>query len=105
MGTLRKGDYFGEMSLLTGDKRSATVKAVGDAKVIVIGREPFEAVLRATPSIAEKMSATLAERVARNIAALGKYREEADRAKAAPVEDTKSIAAKILSNIKKFFSL
>ena len=105
VGTLRDGAFFGEMSLLTGDKRSATVTAVKDSKLIVIGREPFEKVLRAKPEIAERMSRTLAERVASSAAAIGKYREDAEKAKAATPEETTRIAARILSNIKNLLRL
>jgi len=105
VGTLKSGAFFGEMSLLTGDKRSATVTALKDSKLIVIGREPFEKVLRAKPAILDKMSVTLAERVASTAAAIGKYREDAEKAKAATPEETKKIAARILHNIKNLLRL
>jgi len=106
VGTLRDGAFFGEMSLLTGDKRNATVAAAKDSKLIVIGRGPFEKVLRAKPAIVEKMSMTLAERVAASAAAMGKYREDAEKARAArPSDETMKIAARILGNIKNFLRL
>jgi small-conductance mechanosensitive channel/CRP-like cAMP-binding protein len=106
VGTLKDGAYFGEMSLLTGDKRTATVSAVKDSKLIAIGRHPFEKVLRAKPEIAEHMSQTIAERMASNAAAMGKYKEESEKARAAAVaEDTKTMAAKILGNIKNLLRL
>ncbi|MFQ5957238.1 MAG: diguanylate cyclase domain-containing protein [Candidatus Brocadiales bacterium] len=41
LGVLHEGDVFGEMSLLDTKPRSATVKAVGKAKVLAIDREVF----------------------------------------------------------------
>ena len=38
---IERGGYFGEMSLLTGEPRSATVLAAGDVSVIEIGAELF----------------------------------------------------------------
>jgi small-conductance mechanosensitive channel/CRP-like cAMP-binding protein len=55
--------FFGEMSLLTGEPRSATVRAKSDARLLVVEREGFESLFRARPSIAEAISRTLATRL------------------------------------------
>ena len=39
LGVLRSGDCFGEMSLLTGEPRSATIRADGDCEVLEISKE------------------------------------------------------------------
>ena len=39
------GDFFGEMSLLTGEARTATVKAATDLTVLVLGPREFGAVI------------------------------------------------------------
>jgi CRP-like cAMP-binding protein len=39
------GDFFGEMCLLTGDPRSATVRAADDCEVIVIDKQAFTEIL------------------------------------------------------------
>lgn len=39
------GDFFGEMCLLTGDPRSATVRAAEDTEVIVIDKQAFSEIL------------------------------------------------------------
>lgn len=54
--------YFGEMSLLTGAARSATVRATSDARLLVVEREGFESLFKARPSIAEAISRELATR-------------------------------------------
>ena len=62
VGTLRAGDYFGEMGLMTGEPRSATVMALTDVKCYRLSKETFEAILQRRPEIAEEISATLAHR-------------------------------------------
>ena len=62
VGTLRTGDYFGEMGLMTGEPRSATVVALIDVKCYRLSKETFEAILQRRPEIAEEISATLAHR-------------------------------------------
>ena len=56
------GDFFGEMSLLTGEPRSATVVAVTETVVFEIDKSDIELVLEATPSAAEVLSSAAAER-------------------------------------------
>src|SRR4029453_16795020 len=45
------GGYFGEMSLLTGDPRTATVVARGDCTVLEIGGDMFRATRRDNPQL------------------------------------------------------
>lgn len=62
VATLSAGDCFGEMSLLTGEPRSATVRADGDCYVMEIGKPVMAEVLREAPSCMEKLSELLARR-------------------------------------------
>jgi CRP-like cAMP-binding protein len=59
---LGAGDCFGEMSLLTGEPRSATVRADGDCYVMEIGKPVMAEVLSAAPSCMEQLSQLLAQR-------------------------------------------
>ncbi len=54
--------FFGEMSLLTGEPRAATVRAKSDARLLVLEREGFENLFRSRPSVAEAVSVVLARR-------------------------------------------
>jgi small-conductance mechanosensitive channel/CRP-like cAMP-binding protein len=62
VATLKAGDYFGEMSLLTGEKRSATVIAKSDCEVLEIGKAAFAGVLQSSETLLQKLSEMLAQR-------------------------------------------
>ena len=62
VATLSEGDCFGEMSLLTGEKRSATVRADGDCYVMEIGKPVMAEVIRESPGCLEQLSDLLAKR-------------------------------------------
>jgi CRP-like cAMP-binding protein len=57
------GSFFGEMSLLDGEPRSATVTADTDMRVLVIPRREFVTLLREVPSLTERMLVTLCQRL------------------------------------------
>jgi CRP-like cAMP-binding protein len=63
---LRPGDLFGEMSLLTGQPRSASVVACTDAVVFELSRSHLDPVLRRRPELAERLAELMAERQTRN---------------------------------------
>ena len=60
---LERGDFFGEMSLIDGEPRSASVRTVTDAKLLVIHRESFLSLLRKTPEIAMALMSELCMRL------------------------------------------
>ncbi len=60
---LRPGEFFGEMSLLDGEPRSATVKAETDLRLLVIDRRHFWTLLREVPGLTEQLLITLSRRV------------------------------------------
>lgn len=59
MGFLGEGQYFGEMALLSEDKRSATVTTIMETEVLEITKELFERVFSASPVVARSMLNTL----------------------------------------------
>ena len=66
------GQFFGEMSLLTGDPRSATVTTETEATLYEIRREDLAPMLQERPELAESLSRALAERRRRNDEALSR---------------------------------
>lgn len=69
VGTLEEDACFGEMSLLTGAPRAATVRAVREVWLAEVTKELMEPLLRENPPVMETLSALLAEREQRNISA------------------------------------
>jgi NTE family protein len=59
------GDFFGEISILTGQTRSATVTVSRDARLWGIDRHSFEAFLRKNAKILEQLSKVMAQRLVR----------------------------------------
>jgi CRP-like cAMP-binding protein len=62
VATLGKGDIVGEMSLLTGARRSATVKAVTPLEVIEVNKEALAHVLKASPDLVDRFAALIDRR-------------------------------------------
>ncbi len=59
---LNAGDFFGEMSLLTGEARSASIRANEETEVIIIDKEAFATVLTQDPTILERFVTALERR-------------------------------------------
>jgi len=62
LGSMRSGDCFGEMSLLTGEPRSATIRADSDCEVLEISKEVMGEVMRDSPETMTQLSEILAKR-------------------------------------------
>ncbi|MBI3866400.1 MAG: mechanosensitive ion channel family protein, partial [Planctomycetia bacterium] len=62
--TIKAGDFFGEMSLLAGDRRTATVSAAGDCELMVIGKPALAAVFERQPEFVQEISEIVAARQA-----------------------------------------
>lgn len=59
---LHEGTVFGERGMMLGERRSATVTAVGDVKCYRLDRASFEDIIRSRPEMAEDISRILAAR-------------------------------------------
>jgi len=92
------GDYFGEMSLLAGEPRSATVTAETDAVVLEVGRAAFEKIVAADPALLEPITQIAAHRAAG---------QQAERAAAAalPPFATDVAAQRLLQRVRAFLGL
>lgn len=63
IATMNPGDFLGEIALIDGKPRTATARADGDARLLVIGRAPFHELMDEFPSIRISVLEALAERV------------------------------------------
>ncbi len=93
---LGAGHCFGEMGLLTGEARSATVRAKTRCDLVVIDHEAFHEVLAAHPEVVDGMGSLLATRQA-EISAAAVSGERAPR----PEERSR----RLISQIREFFKL
>ena len=93
MATINKGDFFGEMSLLTGEVRSATVKALEHATVIRVDKALFSTILASNPDIIEQLGKVMAQRQQ-------DLSNEANK-----TQDKSTVQRKLISRIKNFFGL
>lgn len=96
VATLEAGSYFGEMSLLTGDPRTADVSAVCDCLLLEITAGTFRRIFLANPQVVAKVAAVVEER------RVGLERTR----QAAPVESAaKVVPPSLLARIQKFLRL
>jgi CRP-like cAMP-binding protein len=62
VAALKAGDFFGEMSLMTGEPRHATVVAKGDAECYVVDRAIFQDILQRKESLVAEIGRLLHQR-------------------------------------------
>lgn len=104
---MKPGQYFGEMALLTGEPRSASVLAKTDAEVLRLGKEDLRHLLRVSPEVEQMISKRLAERQLQTSQALVSAEEE--RMAKAIVSNTsdervEQLTEQFLRKIRHFFS-
>lgn len=93
------GAFFGEMGLLTGAPRSATVIALGDVDCYRLDKEGFERTLKARPAIAEEVSGVVAQRRADLASA------QAELGQAARQRLLEEGRGELAARIRRFFAL
>ncbi|KFA87312.1 NAD-binding protein [Archangium violaceum] len=63
--TVKPGGFFGEIALLTGEPRATSALASTACELAAVGREDFQGMVMANPSVALEMSRILGQRLAR----------------------------------------
>lgn len=76
VATPSAGQCYGEVALLEGRPRTATVVATSDVVVDIIGRREFTELLERQPQIAERLRQAMVEHLAADEAALGRPTSE-----------------------------
>mgnify|MGYP001055416332 CR=1 FL=1 len=99
VGRIEAPGIFGEMGMLTGEPRRATVVAVGEVECWRLGKERFREVLAQRPAIAEGVSRILAAREVELVAATENLSEAARRHRLESEHGT------LLERIERFFGL
>lgn len=93
LAVLGRGGLFGEMSLLTGDARSATARAVGDCRVLEVTAEAFRSIVLHNPAVLDGVTTEVTRR-----------RTELAAAREAAARETMSVepAPTLLARIRTF---
>ena len=60
------GGFFGEMALVSADKRNASVKTISESEVFILSKEDFEILVRSNSALAEQISTTVVSRINEN---------------------------------------
>ena len=63
LGVRGEGEFFGEMAIFDRDVRSATVKALGDARVLTVDKKNFMRRVHEDPSLAFRLVETMSHRI------------------------------------------
>ena len=59
----KEGDFFGEMALFSKELRSATIRALGDTRILTVDRKNLLKSIQKDPSLAFRIIETLSKRV------------------------------------------
>jgi CRP-like cAMP-binding protein len=95
VATIEAGGYFGEMSLLTGEPRTATVLSVGDTTVLELDAAVFRRLGSADPHAIEQVG----------IAAVARRLELAKARDSARIAATGEAPATFLGRMKRFLGM
>ena len=63
LAVLGRGDFFGEISLFGNEKRSATVRALGDVRIITVDKKTFLRRIQEDLTLAFRIFQTMAARI------------------------------------------
>lgn len=99
VGRVGPGEFFGEISLLTGSPRGATVIALTEATLFELSHEVISPILHHRPQVAEAMSRSVAVRQLRNSKAM----ERSDPVSQAAAQ--RSFTEDLLRRVRGFFRI
>jgi small-conductance mechanosensitive channel/CRP-like cAMP-binding protein len=95
VATLGPTNFFGEISLVTGEPRAATCLAKSDVVAYVVDHSAFQALLERRPELAEEISRILARRMTA-------LTEKSESVQSEPAGDSSN---RVLSRIREFFNM
>ncbi len=98
LARLGPGEFFGEMSLMTGEKRAATVRAFTDCEIVEVGKDAFQTVIASDPKLVEPITRILLDRqlaIEENLTARAKRSQTM----------TEATKQALLDKIREFFQL
>jgi small-conductance mechanosensitive channel/CRP-like cAMP-binding protein len=99
VASLHEGDFFGEMGLMTGEPRTATIIALTGVECYRLDKEAFHEIIKSRPAIAEDISHILARRRVELEAVREGLNEQAKRRRLSHAQGD------LLKRIRNFFTL
>lgn len=63
LAVLKEGDFFGEMAIFEREVRSATVRAIGEVRVLTVEKKNFLRRIHEDPSLAYHIVQTMSHRI------------------------------------------
>jgi CRP-like cAMP-binding protein len=99
VATLGPGEFFGEMALMTGEQRMATVRAAEPSTLIGVEQPAMKTLLDASPELAGVLSRAIAERQEASA-------QSVRAASLAPAPDAVAArSSQLLDRIRRFFAV
>lgn len=105
LAELGPGDFFGEYSVLTGDRTTAAVRALEDTQLLALPKRSFERLLQASPAAAETISRVLSERQAQREALAATESATARSGDTVATKAANASAPTLLAKMRRFFGL
>lgn len=105
VASLHRGDCFGEMSLLTGERRRASVLAVTDCEVLEITKPAFAEILARDEGLLPRLSELLAQRQLETEGIVQARTADGDGAAAARQRREEEYRRGFLTRVRAFFEL
>ena len=93
---LRPGAFFGEMALLTGEKRSATITSSLESLVVELAKDSIMSLVTENPEVLKKMMSTIAKRRLKNKEIISLSGESLD-------EEIKKEEKNLMARVTNFF--
>ena len=93
---IASGEVMGEMSLLTGEPRSADARAATEVELLEVRRPEMKALLADNDALADALAAEMATRLSERADALARHDAEAENP---------TMRASLLGRIRRFFEL
>ena len=75
LAQLREGDFFGEISLMTGRPRTASIKVLQAAELLRLAKNDFDQIIENHPEIKPILEESLHLRLENKMKALGVFRD------------------------------
>ena len=97
VGRLGPGDFFGEMALLTGEPRGATIATITPSQIYEVRKEHIQPVIEQYPDIKQDLSQILTRRELENLRRRNEH--------FASIDEERNLASKLLSKITDFFGM